>query len=108
MSAAMGGNVGVMGTLVKEKVDLDFEDNFGYTALHIATDRGHKEDVRVLVAAGAKINSKSKFCAAIPLHFALENKEVGDDPQVIALLASPENVNEERISNETPMQISAP
>ena len=40
--------------------DVDFIDECGYTALHYASESGHTDIVKALVAAGAGINKVGK------------------------------------------------
>ncbi len=46
--------------LIAGGAQLDAKDEFGRTALHWATIKGHTEVVRVLLQAGAQPNAKDK------------------------------------------------
>ena len=50
--AASLGHVGVLGALLSHGAVVDARDGEGWTALHMAADRGHVEAVRRLHAAG--------------------------------------------------------
>ncbi|GAA5879014.1 hypothetical protein JCM3774_004468 [Rhodotorula dairenensis] len=54
---AIAGNARDLETFLaspdSDGTDLDARDSYGYTALHLATDRGHVEAVKALLAAGA-------------------------------------------------------
>ncbi|GAA6007743.1 hypothetical protein JCM11491_003951 [Sporobolomyces phaffii] len=41
-------------------VQIDQRDSYGYSALHLATDRGHLETVKILLAHGADKNAKDE------------------------------------------------
>ncbi|KDN51501.1 hypothetical protein RSAG8_00046, partial [Rhizoctonia solani AG-8 WAC10335] len=51
---AVGGNLEKLGELLTEQPELvNSRDEFEYTPLHLATDRGHLEAVRLLLDKGA-------------------------------------------------------
>lgn len=63
MAAAENGHAHVVQALLRvvaaPHVDVR-EKTEGYTALHLACREGHRECVRALIQAGAKVNVKSK------------------------------------------------
>ncbi|XP_024541349.1 ankyrin repeat domain-containing protein 17-like isoform X1 [Selaginella moellendorffii] len=59
--AAKRGDVKVMSRLLKEPyVEVNAQDQYGYTALMIAAQSGHVEVFRLLVHAGADMNLKNR------------------------------------------------
>lgn len=51
--AAGRGDVDALRILLIDSTLLNAKDEFGYTPLHVATDRGRKEAVQYLVSQGA-------------------------------------------------------
>ncbi len=60
--AAKSGNLPQVEALLKDQTsfDLNFQDKYGYTALHMAAMFGHAPIVRVLLKAGASSTVKTK------------------------------------------------
>ena len=72
-AADAGEFAGVQAELDKG-VDVNAEDEFGFTPLHQATFNGHKEVVELLIAKGADVNAKDKN-GETPLDWAIFNKQ---------------------------------
>lgn len=62
-------------------VDLDAQDSYGFTALHLAADRGYLEIVKLLVNRGANIGVKDPDGLT-----AISLAEAGDRQDIIAFL----------------------
>ena len=45
--------------LVKAKINLDYQDEDGYTALHYAVECGYKELIKFLIDSGANLSLKT-------------------------------------------------
>jgi len=58
--------------LIKEDIDVNVQDEFGYTALHIAALYGHKDLVEMLLNYGADPTIKDRKMFQIPLDIARE------------------------------------
>jgi len=65
-------------------VDLDARDDFGYTALHLAADRGHKSVVEFLLKKGVNRSVKDEDDLT-----ALELAEAAGHESIVQLLSSP-------------------
>ncbi|GAA5966562.1 hypothetical protein JCM8115_006869 [Rhodotorula mucilaginosa] len=62
--------------------DLNARDSYGYTALHLATDRGHAPAVQALLAAGADRSIPDEDG-----HSALDLARLAEHEEIVALLA---------------------
>jgi ankyrin repeat protein len=73
--AALNGNTDFVKRLVliSSSEDLESKDESGRSALWIASSNGHSETVKVLVQAGADIESLDKTYSATPLWIASQN-----------------------------------
>jgi len=56
--AVVGGDVGKVRKFLEEGAEVDSVDKYGFTALHLAADRGHKEIVQILLEKGANVGVK--------------------------------------------------
>ncbi|XP_022908719.1 ankyrin repeat domain-containing protein 39 [Onthophagus taurus] len=56
--------------LVKTGVDVNVEDNFGYTALHYSARHGKLDVCKWLLRENAKVDAKTRSGGATPLHRA--------------------------------------
>lgn len=67
--ASQGEKIAIMNMLLHEfDADHEIGDNAGRTALHLASKSGHREAVKILIAAGAVINSTTPD-GYTPLHW---------------------------------------
>jgi len=60
IDAATNGDVAKVQALLAEGADVNYQDQYGRTALFSAAKRGHTEAVRILLTKGAEVNHKSK------------------------------------------------
>eukprot|EP00058_Branchiostoma_floridae_P019681 XP_002605171.1 hypothetical protein BRAFLDRAFT_80892 [Branchiostoma floridae] len=60
----------VFTALVENGVDLNLSDKQGFTALHVAAEKGSLEEVQTLVKAGADINVQTPVTGLTPLSLA--------------------------------------
>ena len=67
--AAWDGDLAGVQAELDKGADINAKDEFGYTLLYLAASRGHKEIVKLLIAAGADVNAKSED-GWTPLHNA--------------------------------------
>ena len=58
--AAAQGNEGMVRVLAELGAALDMQDNYGFTAVFLASQEGHTETVRTLAQLGANINTPQK------------------------------------------------
>ena len=72
MSAASSGRADVCQMLIEAGADLNLQNKYGFTALHIACTRGELEVAQALVEAGACTDIQTKD-ESTPLHFAIED-----------------------------------
>lgn len=92
-------DTGIIKLLLKDEwaIEVDSQDCFGDTALHIACFIGHEKAARVLLRASANVNAKNNQ-GNTPLHFAI----LTCDEQLIELLlkngAMPNCINNENMS----------
>ena len=82
--AAEAGKVDIVKLLIVDKVDVDAANDYGRTPLAIAAGRGHVEVVRVLIAAGADLESKDRFYKFTPLSAAVNAKQAAVVKALIA------------------------
>lgn len=61
IKAAKNGNIGIVLTLLKNSVNINYVDKNSYTALMLASKNNHFEIVKILLSYRAKVNYKNKF-----------------------------------------------
>ena len=69
-NAADQGNIEAVKKHLADGVGVNKKDKGGYTPLHMAAFRGHKEVVELLITKGAEVNAKCYEFAATPLDLA--------------------------------------
>ena len=79
--AAQKGDTETVNVLIKTGVDVNAQDEEGYTALTYAAERDHREIVNALIAAGAEVNAQTK-AGATALKYAAEK----DHTEIVDLL----------------------
>ena len=72
-SAATGGSVEIIRSLLREGLPVNEHDKYGWTALHYAVARGRLEAVRALLDEGAEINAATT-AGYTPLSIARERE----------------------------------
>jgi len=75
--------------LANQNIAVNMKDDYGYTALMEASQRGHTEIARALLAAGANVNMQNKYGDTA----LMEASQRGHTEVVRALLAAGANVN---------------
>ncbi len=88
--AAMRGDSAKVRTLLKQGVDANAAQADGMTALHWAAARGDAAEVKVLVFAGARLESTTRNGSYTPLHLAAR---AGRAAAVLSLLEAGANPN---------------
>lgn len=96
--AARNGHVEVVRTLIANGADVNAQDVFGRTPLHLAV--GHPPVVGLLIEAGANVDARD-FISNTPLHRAVPNLEVVD-----ALISAGANVQARNTSGNTPLDVA--
>jgi ankyrin repeat protein len=61
VTAADQGNISVIQKYIQEGSDVNFVDNYGNIAILCAAMNGHKEIVRMLIDAGADVDSQNIY-----------------------------------------------
>jgi hypothetical protein len=81
--AAWTGDLPRLGALIRHGADLQARDGRGRTALHVATHARQREAIRLLVRAGARLDTLDD-----DRYDAVTIAAVADDPATLALLLS--------------------
>lgn len=103
--AAMRGDSAKVRSLLKQGIDANAAQADGMTALHWAAARGDAAQVKVLVFAGARLESSTRNGSYTPLHLAAQ---AGRGAAVRALLESGANPNALTSSGgATPLHMAA-
>ena len=97
------GDLEVLSFLIKEGANLEARDDFGSSVLHLSAHYGSADEIELLIASGAKINSVSTNFGNIPLHVAVE---VGRLEISELLLQNGSNVNARNNQGNTPLSIA--
>ena len=80
--SSMFGNIEAVKRLLKEGADVNAKNSEGYTALSLASDNGHTEIVKMLLATkGIKVNAKDKY-----VYTALELASRNGHTEIVAIL----------------------
>lgn len=81
--------------------DMEFRNQQGLTALHVAASKGHNKVAELLIAKGANVNTSGRFIGTTPLDSAAL---LGHKKMVELLIDSGADINPQIISGETPLQ----
>ena len=77
--AALKGHVAVtVMLLARQKIDVNAQDEFGWTPLHNAASKGSEAIVHLLIVSGANVNARNADNST-PLHVAASEGRVGVD-----------------------------
>ena len=92
---AFDGNIAVVKQLLTDGVNVNAKEEDGGTALHWASQEGHKEIVELLISSGADVNVSGPFGGGTALHFSVNegHKEIAE-----LLIAKGANVNAKLVS----------
>jgi ankyrin repeat protein len=102
--AAQNGNLAVVQTLIKEKVDVNVPQGDGTTALHWAAYREDLTMTRLLIQAGAEVKARTRLGSMTALHLAATT----GNPQLIDLLLKAGAETDAANGNgTTPMMLAA-
>ena len=98
--AARNGDLAGVQAELDKGADLNAKDESGYTPLYGAVEKGHKEVVELLIAAGADVNVKDGEWGETPLHLAADkgHKEVAE-----LLITAGADVNAKDGGGDTPL-----
>lgn len=104
LQAAAQDDTARVAALLKKRASADAALGDGTTSLHWAAYNDNLPLVRLLLAAGASIDPRTRLRAQTPLHMAAEN---GDEALIEALLKAGAAVNAVNDSGTTPLMIAA-
>jgi len=99
IKAAADGDIVHVKSLISKGDDVSAKDKIGRTALHYASENGHREVARLLISHGAYVNATS-FDARKPLHYAAMR---GDKQTVELLLSKGADINAKNRYGSTPL-----
>lgn len=68
-----GGFLEIVNTLVKHGCDVNFQDQYGKTPLHYASELGQDDTLEILLNHKANPDLQDKLTGKTPLHEAIEN-----------------------------------
>jgi ankyrin repeat protein len=102
--AAMQGNIDVVRSLLKERVDVDAAQGDGTTALHWAAFRDDLAMVKLLLAAGANVKATTREGAITPLFMACTN---GNAAVIGAMLQAGADANSVNANGTTALMTAA-
>lgn len=105
--AAEKGHDKVVAHLLAAKAQIDFVNENGETALHVAVSNNHEPIVRLLLAAEPSLaNVASKF-GRVALHYAASGDSEQDNLVAKLLAASPESVTATTLTGSTVLHLAA-
>ncbi|XP_057784653.1 protein VAPYRIN-like [Salvia miltiorrhiza] len=102
LHAARRGELEVLESLLEKGANMNFCDQYGLTALHVAAIKGNKDAVMMLVEFGASVEWQDAE-GHTPLHLAVEG---GSFETVEVLICRGANVNATTTKGATPLYIS--
>ena len=101
VDAARAGNLEAAKQQLAAGADVDFRNQEGLTALHMAAVKGHNKVAELLIAKGANINTSGRLIGTTPLDSAAL---LGHKEMVELLIDSGADINPQIITGETPLQ----
>ncbi|KAI3793243.1 hypothetical protein L1987_35859 [Smallanthus sonchifolius] len=102
LNAARRGDLIHLESLLERDAGVDFRDQYGLTAIHIASIKGHKDVVMVLVEFGSDLECTDAE-GRTPLHMAVVG---GSKDTVEVLINRGANLNAKCNRGATPLQIA--
>ncbi|KAL4576114.1 hypothetical protein LXL04_012203 [Taraxacum kok-saghyz] len=102
LNAARRGDLARLEFLLETDASVNFRDQYGLTAIHIAAIKGHKDVVMLLVEFGSDLECTDAE-GRTPLHLAVVG---GGRDMVEVLLNRGANVNAKCKSGATPLQVA--
>ena len=101
VDAARAGNLEAAKQHLAAGADVDFRNQEGLTALHMAAVKGHNKVAELLIAKGANVNTSGRLIGTTPLDSAAL---LGHKEMVELLIDSGADINPQIITGETPLQ----
>lgn len=102
LNAARRGDLGRLEFLLETDASVDFRDQYGLTAIHMAAIKGYKDVVMLLVEFGSDLECTDAE-GRTPLHMAVVG---GDKDTVEVLVIRGANVNAKCNRDVTPLQVA--
>lgn len=102
LNASRGGHIKLLELLLENDAKVNYCDQYGLTALHVAAIKGHKDEAMLLVEHGSELDSQDAE-GHTPLHLAVES---GNKDMVELLLNRGADVNARSKKGATPVYIS--
>jgi uncharacterized protein len=102
--AAMRGDKVAVQNLLRQKADVNAPQGDGSTALHWAAYRDDQEMARMLIAAGANINARTRLGDLTPLFMAAKNGSASILSLMLDAKADPNTAN---ANGTTPLMLAA-
>lgn len=103
LEAARRGDLNHLESLLDRDASASFQDQFGLTALHVASIKGHKDAVMMLVELGSAEIECQDHEGHTPLHMAVEGGHV---ETVEVLVNRGANVNASSKRGATPLYLA--
>lgn len=85
--------------LIAQGINLESKNRQGYTALNLAASNEHEEVVRILIAAGANVNTEEELENRSPVYFAVNNTQI-----LTQLIAASADVTKANKHGSTPLE----
>ncbi len=102
--AVQHGDGDAVRALLKQKVDVNAAQGDGMTALHWAASLDDLATARLLLAAGAKVDARTRLGAVSPLFMAARN---GSAPMIEMLLKAGASTTQADATGTTPLMVVA-
>lgn len=103
IQAAQEGNINIVTQLLKQRINVNFNNkNYG-TALHCACEYGHEDIATLLLSNGADINITDANLGMSPLHIASRN---GQSDIIEVFLKYGANINCKDSDGDTPLHVA--